>query len=372
MRPILEWEPARKTSPEAFRARAARPSRAGPDEEPLSQVARPLSSVRPRRTGSEALKQIVTFILLFAVLCNGAGADGLSVGIKLVEQKIYFLNDDIEIKITVKNDAVDMRQFRIADNRVFSLDFDVRTASNRPSDYHSVRFQNNRNTLKPVFYRDVSLSPGEEYSLTVSLSDYIALKDAGLYYVQAVFFPDLYMADAAPSLTSNKLTLNIRPAVQSPAERVEVEARVERARQRDTLPPDEVVTYMLKARMADEWAKFFLYINLEDLYLNRYLTTRQNRDQFNRLSEAAKHLRVNGYKKQIMAGKDEWQLVLLPHTFEIVETRYTPFAATVKARQIYQHPDYKEPRLYTYTLKRSGNVWEITDYLVANINTVNK
>jgi hypothetical protein len=328
--------------------------------------------VRPRRTGSEALKQIVTFILLFAVLCNGAGADGLSVGIKLVEQKIYFLNDDIEIKITVKNDSVDMRQFCVADNRVFSLDFDVRTVSNRPSDYHSVQFQNNRNTLKPVFYRDVSLSPGEEYSLTVSLSDYITLKDPGLYYVQAVFFPDLYMADAAPSLTSNKLTLNVRPAVQSPTERVEVEARVERARQRDTLPPDEVVTYVLKARLADEWAKFYLYINLEKLYLNSFLKTRQNRDQFNRLSEADKQLKVNAYKNQITAGKAEWYLVLKPHSFAIVETRYTPFEATVKAQQVYQHPDYKEPRLYTYTLQRAGNVWEITDYVVENINTVNK
>ena len=328
--------------------------------------------MRVWRNGSEALKQIVTFILLFAGLCNGAGANGLSIGIKLVEQKIYFLNDEIDIKITVKNDSVDPQQFRVADNRVFSLDFDVRTATNRPEQYHSDLFKNNRNTLRPVFYRDVSLSPGEEYSVTVKFGDYIALRDPGLYYVQAVFFPDLYMEDSSPSIASNKLALNIRPPVSSPDERVAIEARVDRAEQRDTLPPDEVITYMLKARMTDEWAKFFLYINLEKLYINSFLKTRRNRDQFNRLSEADKKMKVTAYKNQITAGKAEWYLVLRPDSFEIVETSYTPFEAMVKVRQVFQHPDYKEPRLYTYFLERAGNVWELTNYIVENVNTVNK
>jgi hypothetical protein len=318
------------------------------------------------------LKQIATFILLFTILCNGAGAQGLSLGIKLVEQKIYFLNDDIEVKVTVKNDAVDMQQFRIADNHVFSLDFDVRTTSNRPEQYHSDGFKNQRNTLKPVFYRDVSLSPGEEYSVIVKFGDYIALREPGLYFVQALFFPDLYIQESSPSIASNKLTLNIRPAAETPGERGVIEARIERAQQRDTLPPDEVVAYMLKARMNDQWSKFYLYINLEELYLNRYLQTKQNRIQYNRLSEANKKMKVSGFQAQITAGKAEWYLVLRPHTFNIVETSYTPYIATVKVKQVFQHPDYKEPRLYTYTLKRAGNVWEITDYIVDIENTTNK
>jgi hypothetical protein len=303
------------------------------------------------------------------VIGNGANAQGISVSIKLVEQKIYFLNDDIEIKITVKNDGVDASQFRVADNRAFSLDFDVRTAANRPEQYHSERFQNERNSAKPVFYREVSLLPGEEYSLVVKFADFAALREPGLYYVQALFFPDLYMEQTSPPVASNKLTLNLRPAVDSPAERGAVEARVERSQQRETFPPDEVVSYMIKARMTDQWSKFFLYINLEELYKNGYLKTKQNRDQFNRLSEADRRTRVEAYRSQIMAGKAEWYLVLKASDFEIVETTYTQTEASVKVRQTYQHPSYKEPRLYNYTLRRVGNVWEIVNYDASIVNT---
>jgi hypothetical protein len=295
-------------------------------------------------------------------------ANTATISIRLFEQKIYFLNDEIEIKITIKNDSVDPYNFRIADNRVFSLDFDVRTMTNKPEQYHSDLFKNERNTMKPVFYRELVLSPGEEYSLIVKFSDYVKLKEPGLYIVQTLFYPDLYMSDSSEAVVSNKLTLNVRPPIESSDERGAVEAQIEKAMQREDLPPDGVVSYMLKARMVDHWSKFFLYINLESLYINSFLKTKQNRDQYNKLSEAEKRTKIDWYKNQIMQTKAEWYLVLRPHTFEIVETNYTPFDATVKVRQVYQHPDYKEPRLYTYYLKRSGRSWEIVNYTVENSN----
>jgi FtsP/CotA-like multicopper oxidase with cupredoxin domain len=222
--------------------------------------------------------------------------------------------------------------------------------------------------MKPVFYREIDLAPGEEYSLVVKFNDYIKLIEPGLYIVQAVFFPDLYMAETSPALASNKLSLNVRPAVESGEQRGMIEAQIEKALQRDDMPPDEVVAYTLRARMVDQWSKFFLYINLEELYINSFLKTKDNRDQYNKLPEQEKRAKVDGYRKQIMDGKAEWYLVLRPHTFDIIETNYTPFNATVKVRQVYQHPDYKEPRVYTYILKRASNSWEIINYTVENTN----
>jgi hypothetical protein len=310
------------------------------------------------------------FILFFAGIGNLAGADDLSIGIRLVEQKIYFLNDDIAVKVTVKNDSTDTRQFRIADNRVFSLDFDVRTAINRPVDYHSEAFKNSRNSLKPVFYRDLSVSPGEEYSLVLKLNDYIALREPGLYVVQVKFYPNLYISESSASIDSNKLTLNIRPAAENDTQRATIEAQLDRDAMREDLTPDKVVAYTIKARYTAEWSKFFLYINIESLYINSTLRNDMNgRDRFNRLSEADKKARLDMYRNQMMIGKSEGDLVLLASEFTILKTTYTPTDANVQVLQIYNHPDYKESRTYLYTLRLSGKTWEITDYQVTNRNT---
>jgi hypothetical protein len=301
---------------------------------------------------------------------NLAGAaEDISVDIRLVEQKIYFLNDDILIKVTVKNDTTETRQFRIADNRAFSLDFDVRTALNKVSDHHSERFENNRNSLKPVLYRDISLAPGEEYSLEVSFGDFVKLDNPGLYVVQVRFYPDLFISDSSTFIASNSLTLNIRPAAESPAQRGAIEAQIERDLQRGALPPDQVVSYTLYAREKNEWSKFFLYLNLPALYVNSYLRTSANgRDQFNRLSEADKKVKIDAYRNQIMNLKTEGDLVLLTSSFTIEKTSYTQTDATVQVRQVYNHPDYQESRIYIYYLRPNNGIWEIVNYQVTNSN----
>ncbi|MBN2352595.1 MAG: hypothetical protein JXD23_08510 [Spirochaetales bacterium] len=309
-------------------------------------------------------------ILLFAALYNLAWAADITVGIRLVEQKIYFLNDDIDIKITLENSSVDTQQFRIADNRAFSFDFDVRTALNRMTNFHSDSFENNRNSLKPILYRDLSLAPGEEYSLVVRFKDFVTLNNPGLYVVQVRFYPDLFLSGDSSSLQSNTLTLNIRPATSSPAEKAAVEIQLDRAAERGDLPPDKVVIYTLKAREEGNWSKFFLYINLEALYINSALRTSPNgRDQFNRLSESEKKAKIDSYRKQIMALKSEGDLVLLASSFSVQKTSYTATDASVQVRQVYNHPDYQEVRTYRYTLRRNNGIWEIVSYQVENLNS---
>jgi hypothetical protein len=221
-----------------------------------------------------------------------------------------------------------------------------------------------------VFYRDISLAPGEEYSLAVELNDYIALREPGLYVVQVKFYQDLYISESSASIDSNKLTLNIRPAAENDTQRAKIEAQLDRDAMREDLPPDKVVAYTIKARYNSEWSKFFLYINLESLYINSALRNiLSGRDQFNRLSEADKKARVEMYRSQIMTLKTEGDLVLLASDFTILKTTYTPTDATVQVVQIYNHPDYKESRTYLYTLRLSGKTWEITDYQVTNRNT---
>lgn len=308
------------------------------------------------------------FIILFCLLSNLSFAQNIIVTIRFFDQKIYFVNDPIDIKLTIKNDSASPYHFRIADNRVFSINFDVRTATNKPGNYYSEYYQNERNSLKPVLYREVVLAPGEEYSTVIRFSDYVSIKEPGLYFIQALFYPDLYLVENANSLLSNKLSLNLRPAVASNEERSFIEAQIDKALQRQDLPPDEIINYLLRARMKNEWSRFFLYLNLEQLYLNSYLKNPAAQNQFQKLSEEEKKIKIEWYKKQIMEGKEEWHLVMLPHNFEMVETSYTPTEARVKVKQIYRHPTYDEIRYYTYYLKRSNNTWEVVNYIVQNVN----
>jgi len=330
---------------------------------------------------STIVNRTYAFILFLLSVCNLAQAQSpqpvakpvaqAQVSINLYDQKIYFLGDEIQIRLAVKNTSVDTYQFKIADNRVFSFDFQVTTTTNRPENYHSQKFVSSRNSNGPVFYRDVSLSPGEEYSLVVGFNDFATLPAHGTYNIQVVFFPGLYVNASSPALTSNRLQVSVRPPAGTTEQRSAAEAQIEKDAQRAYMPPDEVVAFMLNARKVDHWDKFFLYINLRKLYINSYLKTTANIDPFNRLSEEEKLARIAQYKKLIMEGKAEWYLMLRTNSFIIQNTSYSRFEATVKVYQEYQHPDYKEPRYYTYTLRRDNetNTWEITDYIIENANT---
>ncbi|MBN1523428.1 MAG: hypothetical protein JW904_02990 [Spirochaetales bacterium] len=317
------------------------------------------------------MKNFYVFILLLAILCNAGAQTGLSVSISLYDQKIYFLHDTVQMRVSVKNISSEKIQFQIADRKVFSLDFIVSTAVNRPMMVHSEYFKSERNSSRPVLYRDISLSPGEEYSFIVNLNDFVELAAPNEYILQAEFYPELFIDEKTSiALLSDRITVNIRPGTSDMDQRSKREAEITRDMQRETLSPDAVVRFMLDARKTEHKDKFFLYINLEKLYINNYLTTDENKKQFAKLSEEQRKIRITQYKEQIWASKEEWLFMLKAHEYTIVSTFYRQFDATVVVNQVFLHPDYREPRQYTYTLSKANptNTWEIVKYSVVNSN----
>jgi hypothetical protein len=310
-----------------------------------------------------------TLCLLFAVLLAGLAqgeTPGVSFSIRFQEKRIYYMGDSqnpVLLEAALANDSDRTFRFKVAENRFFNLDFEVSTPSNQLLD-HAQKFIRSKNTNQPVFFRDVSLEPGERYSITVNLNEYVEFRNSGLFAVQGLFYPELSTTPAAP-LRSNPLSLSLRPAVVFPEEKARIEAETGALLAREPLPPDEVVSYVLHARQKTQWNKFFLYLDLESLYEGN----QARREGYRRLPEEARRTALANFRKQLQEKVVDTDIVMIPSEFDVQKTSYTPFEAEVQVIEKFKQRDFTEVKRFTYNLTRRDRIWLITGYEVVNLGT---
>jgi len=303
------------------------------------------------------MKRIAVLLLLVLIARESfsADAEGVDFHIRFYEKRIYYLGDSehpVSLEAVLTNNSSRPFRFKMAENRMFNFDFEVRTPTNILLD-HSQVFTRSRTANQPVLYREISLEPGEKYGVVVSLNEFIEIPKAGLYTVQAVFHPELNLHGPGGELRSNALTLDIRPAIVLEEERARIEAETGKLIQRQTLPPDEVVDYMLGARQKSQWEKFFLYLDLEA----------------RRMSEENRRVALDRYKEQLRSQTVDVDILVIPASYEIVQTSYTPFEGRVTVIEKFQYRDYTEVKRYTYSLERRDTIWVLTDYEIINLGT---
>ena len=82
--------------------------------------------------GVTAVRRLLAVITILASACALAGAAQADTGfsIRFSEKKVYFLGDEILVEALIENTGASTLRFKVADNRVFNLDFDVRTPTN--------------------------------------------------------------------------------------------------------------------------------------------------------------------------------------------------------------------------------------------------
>ncbi len=284
--------------------------------------------------------------------------------IRFYDQKVYFVGDPIQVEALITNTGTDTLRFDVADNRVFNLDFDVRTTTNLGLD-HARQFISERTSDQPVFFREVSLQPGEKYGIVVDLGDYAAFTAAGQFVVQASFYPQLFRGADSPAVKSNRLTLSLKPAAATPEERAVLEAETGALLARQPLPPDEVVSWTITARQKSQWEKFYLYLDLEAL-----MRKSPDKDRiFRNASEAQRRQMVQDFRAQLQQTTLPQDISVIPTSFEIQKTSYDAADATVIALERFKYPSYTELKQYTYHLKKSDRFWIIDDYEIRNQGT---
>lgn len=309
---------------------------------------------------------LAAVIILLAVSCPFAAAsqDDSGFSIRFYDKKVYFLGDEVQVEAVIENTTAQTMRFKVADNRFFNLDFDVRTTTNLALS-HARQFITERNSDQPVFFREVSLEPGEKYAIVVDLKTYASFTEPGQFVLQAAFYPELFRGPQSAVLRSNRLSLNLKPPVVTAEEKAKIEADTGALIARASLPPDEVVAYTIQARQKSQWEKFYLYLDLESL-----LRKNPDRDKaYRKSTDQAQRQMIETFKEELRRVAIDQEISLIPTSFEIQKTTYSASEGTVIAREKFRYPDYTEVKQYTYHLKKSDRFWIIEDYEVRNLGT---
>ena len=280
-----------------------------------------------------------------------------SVTIRFYDKTVYYPGNGQEnpvlIRVTISNNTSDTMRFKLADNRIFSMDFNVVNSKNIRLE-HTEEFIRKRSTNQPVFFREISLEPGEEYSFIENIKDYIEIPQSGIYYMDGYFYPELNRQTVMSSdnpyikpVKSNRLTLEVRPSVGAaslsivPTDPVTFDNL-----RRKQISPDQVITDTIIARQKNSWDEFFLYMDLEEMILRDSSLAKK----FISESEDGRIRMIENYKISMRNKSAALDIIMVPNKFQIEKTAYTPTEGSVSVIQWFDYSTYSEKKRYTYYL----------------------
>jgi hypothetical protein len=293
-----------------------------------------------------------------------ATSPSVELSIRFFDKRIYFPGGEIPIMITISNQGSETYRFKLADDRVYSLSFDARTTSNRYLDL-SDSYKLAMSQSKPAFYRELAIKPGEEYSFRESLERYVNVDQPGLFQVKATFYPELASSSAAAPISSNLLSLSVRPSPGLPPASETIKAVTGETLKAQALSPDEVVRRTIVARQKGLWNEFFLYLDLESL-----LARDQDRKrEYDAESDEGRRAMLDRYRADLQTNVVDNDIVVQPFYFEVLETRYTEDKGFVSVLEKFQSGQLRTVKEYSYELRRRDEVWYIVDYTVFNKGT---
>jgi hypothetical protein len=280
------------------------------------------------------------------------------------EPRVQVPPDPIYVQATIYNRGPESFHFKLAEERVFSVDFDVRNLANQslaPADYLLRKRSESRN----VFYRDITVEPGESFSFIEDIRNYADLSLPGSFVVQARIFPNLLRTTGEIPLESNRLNLNLRPPVLPGPDGVPFEMDVETnaVLVREKLSPDEIVRYMLDARIKGQWEKFFLYIDIPAM-LSRDPARR--RSYLNESAEGRRRMEIR-YREDLRAADGD--IANIPADYRIENTSYGGDTGTVVVTEWFRTGRITERRRYTYFFRLIDDIWLIQDYTSTILGT---
>lgn len=294
--------------------------------------------------------------------------DDMSVSIKYYDRTMYYPgNPDtnpVFVHISIKNNSARTMRFKLADDRMFSVDFNGYTIKNLqiPQTENVIR---KRTTNQTVYFREISLETGEEYSFVENLKDYIEISEPSVYYVELKFYPELYKSKYL-SVTSNRLSLEIRPSPSAASSAVlPVKNKSAELLKPEEISPDKVVEQTIIARQKSLWDQYFLYLDIEAM-LQRNAPAKR---KYISSSAEERARMLKNYRADLMQSRIDNDIVAVPEKFEIERTVYSKTEGTVTVTEWFRYPNYHEKKSYVYKVRQREGIWQIYDYTVTNLGT---
>ena len=321
---------------------------------------------------SRKLLSIITIFSLFGQIQlfaqNKNDFSKASVSIKYHNRAIYYpgnsADNPINVHITIKNEGTETLRFKLADDRAFSLDFNVYTVKNTRLP-NTEKLIEKRTSNTTVYFRELALEQGEEYSFIENLKDYIKIDDSSVYYLEMNFYPELYKSKFV-SINSNRLTLEIRPSPSAASSSyIPVSAETAEILKPEALAPDKIVEQTIIARQKSLWDQYFLYMDVESM-LKRNPNLKK---KYITVSAEERERMINSFKADLMQSRIENDIIAVPEKFQIEKTTYTPTEGSVIVTEWFKYPNYSEKKSYTYKVRQREGIWTIYDYSVVNLGT---
>ena len=323
------------------------------------------------------MKQAIFFIIAvlfclgqqaFADVIDKTDYNDLSVSVKYYNRTMYYPgnrdSNPVLVHISIKNNSTETKRFKLADDRMFSIDFDVITIKNQtlPQSENLIK---KRTTNRTVYFREIALDNGEEYSFTENLKDYIDITDPAVYYAELKFYPELYKSKYI-SLASNRLTLEVRPSPSAAASSIlPVADNTAELLNPEDISPDKVVERTIIARQKSLWDQYFLYMDIEAMLQRDAVAKRK----YNAVSADERARLLKNYKADLMQSRIDNDIVAIPESFEIEKTLYSRTEGTVTVTEWFKYPNFREKKSYVYKVRRREGIWQIYDYVVTNLGT---
>jgi len=319
---------------------------------------------------------------------------GVGFNIRFFDRQVYHIDEGpILIQVTITNNNPLPFRFRLANERAFSIDFDVRTAANRPVDA-AASLVRMRSQSRQVFFREISIAAGESFSFVEDLRDYVAFTQSGTFVVQARLYPELIqtvshagvawhsgpmgvnpsivpggiLAAGGPPLVSNRLSLSVRPPLVIGPEGIPLALDVEThaVLVRERLPPDEVISYIIEARQRGQWERFFLYLDLEAMLLRDGYRRRQWLTE----SEEGRRWMLARYRQDLQNAEVDEAISLIPLHYVIERTVFTAREGTVITTQYFREGNFIQRKRYEWYLERRDGIWMVVGFSVFLLGAV--
>ncbi|HON88584.1 MAG TPA: hypothetical protein P5519_01625 [Spirochaetia bacterium] len=304
------------------------------------------------------------FILVLALLCFAILATAqIQVTQQFYNKSLYVPNSPILVKITIKNNSPAVYRFKLADNRMFSLRFEMKTLTNRilePAD----TWKRTISSSIPIFYREIAIQPGEEYAFVEDVQNYVKITEAGTYVFECYFYPELYSRQDMV-MKSDPLTVSIRPELPVPTAVEMLNPQINEILKAEKIPPDEVVRRTIIARQKGKWNEFFLYFDIEALLSQ----IPEKKRMYQKESDEGRRRMIEAYKSEVIAGYTDKDLAAIPSSFEILETRYSATRGTVQVLEKFAYSGFVMLKLYIYELEKRDDIWYIVSYSIQNKGT---
>lgn len=324
------------------------------------------------------IASIVAFLSIFSNSLFAQNSEGApqnaqdystaDVFVRFYDKTIYYPKNidgnPVNVHIAIKNSGSETLRFKLADDRMFSVDFSASTVRNTQLK-QTDEIVEKRTKSHTVYFREIALEPGEEYSFVENVKKYLKFDEPGVYYLEVRFYPELYKSKYL-ELKSNRLMLEMRPAPSAASSAmIPVKEDTVEILLPEPISPDKVVEQTIVARQKSLWDQFFLYIDLETMFKS----DPQRDRRFKAASAEDGEQMLADYKAALMSDRIDSDIVAVPERFEIKRTNYSQTEGTVTVHEWFKYQNFSEKKEYVYHVRQRDGIWRIYRYDVNNLGT---